>query len=180
MLSGRCFSPAGGRGRTTCGYGLASRRVPPSAVGRHSTRQRTQWNVARHTRQNRRSAPRYSHDAERVRQLLERRWEATARPLEGWIWPAPTKAGHIDHSSLKKQHKKALKLSGVRPFVLYSLRHTFLTRLGQSGCDVWTLARVAGHSSVSVSSRYVHPSEDAVLSAMSRLSGHNSGHSDMG
>ena len=36
--------------------------------------------------------------------------------------------------------------SKVRPFVLYSLRHTFLTRLGESGCDAWTLARIAGHS----------------------------------
>ena len=61
--------------------------------------------------------------------------------------------------------------------MLYSLRHTFLTRLGESGCDAWTLARVAGHSSATISSRYVHPSEDAVLAAMSRLGGHNSGHS---
>ncbi len=58
---------------------------------------------------------------------------------------------------MKKQHGKALKLSKVRPFVLYSLRHAFLTRLGQSGCDVWTL-RVAGHSSIAISARYVHPS----------------------
>jgi integrase len=60
--------------------------------------------------------------------------------------------------------------------VLYSLRHTFLTRLGESGCDAWTLARIAGHSSVAMSSRYVHPSEDAVLTAISRLGGHKSGH----
>jgi integrase len=75
------------------------------------------------------------------------------------------------------QHLKALQVSKVRPFVLYSLRHTFLTRLGESGCDAWTLARIAGHSSVAVSARYVHPSEDAVLAAISRLGGHNSGHS---
>jgi hypothetical protein len=55
--------------------------------------------------------------------------------------------------------------------VLYTLRHTFLTRLGESGCDVWTLARIAGHSSVAMSSRYVHPSEDAVLGAFQRLNG---------
>ena len=115
--------------------------------------------------------------APRVRRVLESRWIASGRPSQGWIWCAPTKTGHIDHSSLKKQHNKAIKLSGVRPFVLYSLRHTFLTRLGESGCDAWTLARVAGHSSVTISSRYVHPSEDAVLAAMSRLGGHNSGHS---
>ncbi len=114
----------------------------------------------------------------RVRSILEQRWAAAGRPPEGWIWPAPTKTGHIDHSSLKKQHSKALKLSGVCPFVLYSLRHTFLTRLGESRCDAWTLARVAGHSSVAISSRYVRPSEDLVLAAMSRLGGHNSGHSE--
>jgi integrase len=113
----------------------------------------------------------------RVRALLEARWEAAGRPLEGFVWPAPTKSGHLEPSALKKQHAKALRLSKVRPFVLYTLRHTFLTRLGESGCDAWTLARIAGHSSIAISSRYVHPSEDAVLSAMSRLGGHNSGHS---
>jgi len=71
---------------------------------------------------------------------------------------------------------RALKLSKVRPFVLYSLRHTFLTRLGASGCDVWTLARIAGHSSVAISARYVHPSEDSVLAAVEKLAGHNSRH----
>jgi integrase len=68
----------------------------------------------------------------------------------------------------------------MRPFVLYSLRHTFLTRLGQSGCDVWTLARIAGHASITISSRYVHPSEDTVLDAISRLGGHKIGHTDNG
>ena len=67
-------------------------------------------------------------------------------------------------------------LKPVRPFVLYSLRHTFLTRLGESGCDAWTLARIAGHSNISMSSRYVHPSESAVLDAMSRLGRHKNGH----
>jgi len=113
----------------------------------------------------------------RVRAILENRWERTGKPLEGWIWPAPTLSGHVEPSSLKKQHRKALRLAGVRPFVLYSLRHTFLTRLGESGCDAWTLARIAGHSSITISSRYVHPSEDAVLSAMARLGGHKTGHS---
>jgi hypothetical protein len=34
-----------------------------------------------------------------------------------------------------------------------------LTRLGENGCDVfWTLARIAGHSNIRISQRYVHPS----------------------
>jgi len=113
----------------------------------------------------------------RVRIVLENRWKLAGESAEGWVWPAETKDGHINHDSVKLQHKKALKLAKVRPFEVYSIRHTFLTRLGESGCDAWTLARIAGHSNISISLRYVHPSEDAVLNALSRLSGHNFGHS---
>jgi integrase len=116
----------------------------------------------------------------RAKNILHARWEGAGSPKEGWVWSAPTRSGHFEKSTLKKQHKKALRLSRVRPFVLYSLRHTFLTRLGESGCDTWTLARIAGHSSVAMSGRYVHPSEDAVLTALERLSGHNFGHSGNG
>jgi integrase len=35
----------------------------------------------------------------RVRALLQGRWEGTGRPSEGWIWPAPTRTGHVDRSS---------------------------------------------------------------------------------
>src|SRR5580704_6930401 len=123
----------------------------------------------------------------RVRGIVETRWEAAGKPADGWVWTAPTRSGHIESSSLKKQHAKAFETmrkkaakndeKAVRPFVLYSLRHTFLTRLGESGCDAWTLARIAGHSNISMSSRYVHPSEDAVLTAMLNLGGHKIGHS---
>ena len=105
----------------------------------------------------------------RVRTLLETRWEKANRSEEGWVWPAPTKSGHVGHDSIRVQHKKAIKASKVVTFVVYSLRHTFLTRLGESGCDPWTLARIAGHSSIKMSERYVHPSNEAVLSAMSRM-----------
>jgi integrase len=114
----------------------------------------------------------------RVRNVLATRWERAGKPLEGWVWPAATRSGHLEDSSIKKQHAKALRLSKVRPFVLYSLRHTFLTRLGESGCDAWTLARIAGHSSVAMSTRYVHPSEDAVFAALARLDGHKIAHSE--
>jgi integrase len=122
----------------------------------------------------------------RVRKILETRWSSAGGPVEGWIWPASTRNGHVEPSSFRKQHANTFKtvaeeaaknnLKPVRPFVLYSLRHTFLTRLGESGCDAWTLARIAGHSNISMSSRYVHPSENAVLDAMSRLGGHKKGH----
>lgn len=124
----------------------------------------------------------------RVRTVLESRWKEANRPAEGWVWPAPTRSEHVEPSSIRKQHAKAFRTvteeaakreeRPVRPFVLYSFRHTFLTRLGQSGCDVWTLARIAGHSSIGISARYVHPSEDAILDAFTRLAGHKIGHNE--
>jgi integrase len=105
----------------------------------------------------------------RVRAILEDRWVQDGKPEEGFVFKASTKSGHVEPSTLRGQHRKAIKLAGVRPFVLYTLRHTFLTRLGESGCDVWTLCRIAGHSSIAISARYVHPGEDAVLRAISRM-----------
>jgi hypothetical protein len=52
--------------------------------------------------------------------------------------------------------------------MLYSLRHTFLTRVSESDCDAWTLARIAG-SSIAISARYVYPSEDAVMNVFARM-----------
>jgi len=79
----------------------------------------------------------------RARAILQTKWEAAGRPEEGWIRPAPTKSEHIDHSTLKKQHRRAIQLSGVRPFVLYSLRHSFATRISPN-VDAWTLCKVMG------------------------------------
>src|SRR5216683_4066518 len=45
----------------------------------------------------------------RVRGILETRWEAADKPLEGWIWTAPTRSGHVESSSLKKHHRQVFK-----------------------------------------------------------------------
>ena len=54
-------------------------------------------------------------------------------------------------------------------FVLHSLRHTMLTRLGESGVDAFTIMRIAGHSSIVVSQRYIHPTPEAMERAFERL-----------
>jgi integrase len=78
---------------------------------------------------------------------------------------------------VKKQHRNALKLSRVRPFVLYSLRHTFATRVAPH-VDAWTLCKIMGWASLSVAMTYIHTPEDRVLDAFSALEGrHNTGHS---
>jgi integrase len=75
---------------------------------------------------------------ERLKSVLDMRMSQTA-PGE-WLFPADTKSGHIERSTLKKAHTKAVKVKagGVLPFVLYKLRHSCLTRWGEY-MDPWKL-----------------------------------------
>jgi len=73
-------------------------------------------------------------------------------------------------TSINHLHHKARALVGLgKDFVIHSLRHTMLTRLGESGVDAFTIMRIAGHSSIVVSQRYVHPTPEAVERAFERL-----------
>ena len=84
--------------------------------------------------------------------------------------PHQPEADTLSHT-VKKQHRKALALSKVRPFVPYSLRHTFLARLGDETGNVCKVMMAAGHSSVAMSQRYVHLHADSIQNAMERLGG---------
>jgi len=76
----------------------------------------------------------------------------------------------LSESRLDQQHlrlRKLLKLPS--DFVLHSLRHTFGTRLGESGAEAFTIMKLMGHSTVTVSQRYVHPSPETIELAYERL-----------
>jgi integrase len=126
------------------------------------------------TRDARRSIP----ASPRVVTMLERR-KASLLPSE-WVFSAPTKAGHANTSTLKKQHGAALRASGVDPFVIYSLRHTCLTRWAESGMDTFTLKKLAGHANIGTTMRYVHMTDARSREALSKVwkvqSGHKIGH----
>jgi hypothetical protein len=42
--------------------------------------------------------------------------------------------------------------------------------LAQAGCDAFTLERIAGHSSITITQRYVHPQVDAIERAFAPFS----------
>lgn len=82
--------------------------------------------------------------------------------------------GPLTADRLDQQHARIrglLKLPA--DFVLHSLRHAFGTRLGESGADAFTIMRLMGHSTVTVSRRYLHPSPEAVERAFERLNAMN-------
>jgi integrase len=109
-----------------------------------------------------------------VRAVLENRWQSAGQPETGFVFPAPTQSVHIEHYTLKKQHRSALKNPAVRKFLLYSLRHSFATRIAPR-VDAWTLCKIMGWASLSVAMTYIHTSDDRVLEF---FSGHKIGHMD--
>jgi integrase len=71
--------------------------------------------------------------------------------------------------SLDRLHaiaRESLNLS--KEFVIHSLRRTFLTRLGETGAEAFAIMKLAGHSSIAMSQRYVHPIPEAIERAMER------------
>jgi integrase len=112
--------------------------------------------------------------SQRVRAILDMR---QSQANSEWVFRAPTRSGHIEPSSLKKQHLRACKEAEIVPFPLYTLRHTCLTRWAPH-MDPWTLAYLAGHRDMSITKRYVHPQERTVREAMDRArGGYNLGYS---
>jgi integrase len=109
-----------------------------------------------------------------------------------WVFPAETMSGHIEPSSLKKQHAKAVSEASrilreetgdlkrrFAGFELYTLRHTCLTRWAPH-MDPWTLAYLAGHRDMNITKRYIHPQQQTILDAMEKAravkQGDESGH----
>jgi integrase len=117
-----------------------------------------------------------------VLKAIRARHKAQGRPAEGWVFPAASPSGYLSQGSAKNQHKRALaqltlartflpSLPDIKPFEPYCLRHTALTRLAESGCDSFTLMKIAGHSSVTMTQRYCHPQAEAIENAFKRLGG---------
>lgn len=119
--------------------------------------------------------------------MLRERHAAQGHPATGWVFPRPTRCGHATEDSYKGWHASALvaiakahsenpNVPKLQPFEPYCLRHTFLTWLAPH-LDVFALARLAGHTSIRTTQRYVHPAEKTLEDGLARLAGgHKIGH----
>jgi integrase len=91
-----------------------------------------------------------------------------------WVFPGnggsrPFLVTSLDH--MHAQVRESLNLP--KGFVIHSLRHTALSRLGEAGAGAFEIMKIAGHSSVTISQRYVHPSPEAIERAFERLESYN-------
>lgn len=102
----------------------------------------------------------------RAREVLARRiLSATSE----WFFPSATDfSRHL--ASLADAHEATLRRSGIEPgFRLYDLRHTALTRMAMAGVDLPTLRELAGHASIQMTMRYIHPTPEHKKRAIKRF-----------
>ena len=92
--------------------------------------------------------------------------------LEGdslWVFPSRRLPGkHIGriNSAHDSVVANAAKAGVCLNFVPYDLRHTFATRMAESGVDLGTLAALLGHDSIRCVQKYVHISAEHKRTAM--------------
>jgi integrase len=95
-------------------------------------------------------------------EMLQRRIAERQSEL---VFPNHNGAPYLGH--VQQKVREDVKRSDE--FVIHCLRHTMLTRLGESGASAFTIMRIARHSSITVSQRYVHPSPESRERAFERF-----------
>src|SRR5262249_52001050 len=102
----------------------------------------------------------------RVHAILSRRYEEARK--SGAVYVFQRDKEQIPYCSIDSQHDRSCVKLRFR-IRIYDFRHSFGTRLGESGADAFTIMKVMGHSSISISQRYVHPTPERLETAFVNL-----------
>jgi integrase len=101
-------------------------------------------------------------------------------PESSWLFKG--RKGHYRAASLDRLHERVRLLESMqvyfpvirrtdslnKEFVLYSCRHTYGTRLAESGATPFQIQKLMGHSSITISQKYIHISDEHVGFAAKR------------
>ncbi len=114
---------------------------------------------------------------------LARKYPQAAREW-GWqyVFPAlnlsrdprsgKTRRHHASETSLQRAVKEAVRLAGiVKPASCHSLRHSFATRLLESGYHIRTVQELLGHKDLATTQIYTHVMQKPGLGVRSPLDG---------
>jgi integrase len=133
---------------------------------------RTIFNPSGKTKAAKRTIPMTSE----VFEILQNRSKETQ---SRWVFSSPAGQGRPARPDrpirgVRKAHDAAIRRAGIQEhFRLYDLRHTYATRAAQASIDVPTLAALLGHTTVQMTSRYVHPTDQHKREAAQKLEVYN-------
>lgn len=87
-----------------------------------------------------------------------------------FIWSLPGKNPLYSVGSFRRRYYTALsKIPGVRKLSPHCCRHTYVTRLEARNVPMEVIARLAGHSEIKTTDRYLHTSTETLSNAVSVL-----------
>ena len=72
-------------------------------------------------------------------------------------------------TSIRTAWEGAVAEAGLVNFTFHDLRHTFASRLVAAGVPLLHVSKLLGHSTILMTQRYSHASDDALASAVGRL-----------
>lgn len=102
----------------------------------------------------------YYLDSDTVEMIKTWRREA---PFISPRWLFPNLTGKGPKPDLKKPWDRLKTAAKLKRGVLHSFRHTYLTRLAESGASAFDIKATAGHADIATSMKYVHAAETARL-----------------
>ena len=83
-------------------------------------------------------------------------------------WVFPNKTGSRTNHLLRRL-KEIASEAKVQNATLHKFRHTYATRLLESGCDIVTVQKLMGHSDIDTTRQYLNPDEALKRQAVMRL-----------
>ena len=85
-----------------------------------------------------------------------------------YVFPNP-KTG-MPYVDLKRQFRNACRRADIKGLRFHDLRHTFASRLVEKGVDIETVRDLLGHSSITITQRYTHSTDERKRVAVELLS----------
>ena len=75
----------------------------------------------------------------------------------------------IDKHNLRRAFVIAMEKAGIEDFTFHGLRHTFATRLAQSGVDLYKISKLLGHKDIKTTQRYSHHCPESLRDGVEML-----------
>lgn len=101
----------------------------------------------------------------RATEVLRRR---TKEAKNAWLFPHRLDPER-PMTEVNRGHEGVFDKTGLAYFRLYDLRHTFGSRMVMAGVDLATVKELMGHSVITITMRYVHPTPEHKRTAIERL-----------
>ena len=109
--------------------------------------------------------------ADAAKEVLQ--WRTEKSP-NGYVFPLRRKKtkntdlGHV--TNIRKAHEAIIKKHfKAEPFTLYTFRHTLGTRCAEAGVEPSALMELMGHTSLAMTSKYIHPARKQKIAAIDQL-----------